>query len=203
MDQESEINEGSMRLDAEPSDIQSNPTPDGAPRDRVVCFPVDEAAIQILQLETRPRGTRDRCIPSGLVSDERICQSPVVSHSSLSGSNKARVVMVTPLWPSQPLYLTILGMLEDFPRMLSAQDDLVVLQTDQAFIMNQGAPVLVAWPISANPLHQEELMQRLQISCFHPGDQKLSQTTIHCLQNGLAGVNKGIGIPFRDLYRTS
>ena len=81
-----EINEGSLRLDAEPCDIQSNPTP--APRDRLVCFPVDEAAIQILQLETRPRGTWDRCIPSGLVSDERIFQSPVVSDSSLSESNK-------------------------------------------------------------------------------------------------------------------
>ena len=111
----------------------------------------------------------------------------------------ARMVMVTLLWTSQPWYPTILGMLEDFPRILPAQDDLVILQTEQAFIMNQGVPVLVAWPISENPLHQEEFLQRLQISCYHPGDQKLSQTTTCCLQNGLAGVYKGIGIPLRDL----
>lgn len=82
------INEGSMRLDAESSGIQSNPAPNGAPRDRLVCFPTDETATKILQLETRSRGTRDRCILSGLVSDERICQSSMVPDSSLSESGK-------------------------------------------------------------------------------------------------------------------
>ena len=42
-----------------------------------------------------------------------------------------------------------------------------------SIIMNQGVPVLVAWSISGNPLHQEEFLQGLQISCYHPGDQKL------------------------------
>ena len=56
------MNEGSMQLDAEPSGIQAKPSPDGAPRGRLVCFLIDEAATKILQLETRPRGTRVRCI---------------------------------------------------------------------------------------------------------------------------------------------
>ena len=46
----------------------------------------------------------------------------------------ARVVMITPLWTSQPWYPTILGMLEDFPRILPARDN---LQTEQEFIINQ------------------------------------------------------------------
>ena len=99
--------------------------------------------------------------------------------------------MVTPLWTSQPWYPT-LRMLEDFPRILPAQ-------IEQAFIINQGMLVLVAWPISGNPLHQEEFLQGLQISCYHPGDQKVSQTTTRFLQNGLASVHKGIGIPLQDL----
>ena len=100
-----EINEGSMQLDAEPSGIQSNPTPDGTPRYRLVCFPTDEAAITILQLEIKLRGTRDKCIPSGLVSDERICQSPwclIARCSSQVKRQVAKVVMITPLWTSQP-----------------------------------------------------------------------------------------------------
>ena len=104
----------------------------------------------------------------------------------------ARVVMVTPLWTSQPWYPTIL---EDFPRILSAQDNLVLLQTEQAFIMNQR----VGMAHIQESLNQEEFLQRLQISCYHLGDQKLSQTTTHCLQNGLADVHKGIGIPLQDL----
>ena len=56
-----------MRLDADPTGIQSNSTPDRAPRDRLICFPMDEADIK---LETRPRGTRERWIMSGLAKDE-------------------------------------------------------------------------------------------------------------------------------------
>ena len=68
----------------------------------------------------------------------------------------ARIVMITPLWTSQPWYPSILGMLEDFPRLLPERDDLVTLQSEQEFIMSQGVSRLIAWPISGNPLHQEE-----------------------------------------------
>ena len=82
------INERSLRLDAESSGVQPNPAPDGATRDRLVCFPVNKATTTILQLETRPRGSRDRCVQSGLVKDERICQIPVVLDGTLSESSK-------------------------------------------------------------------------------------------------------------------
>ena len=53
----------------------------------------------------------------------------------------ARVAMITPLWTTQPWYPTILGMLEDFPKILPARDDLVVLQAEKEFTMNQGVSV--------------------------------------------------------------
>ena len=93
----------------------------------------------------------------------------------------ARVVMVTPLWTSQPWYPT-LRMLEDFPRILPAQ-------IEQAFIINQGISGMA---------HIRESFTSRGISaeaCYHPGDQKVSQTTTRFLQNGLASVHKGIGIP--------
>ena len=39
----------------------------------------------------------------------------------------------------------------------------------------------MAWPISGNPLQQEEFLQRLQIPGYYPGEQKLSQTTYNLL----------------------
>ena len=111
----------------------------------------------------------------------------------------ARVVIITPLWTSQPWYPMLLEMLEDCPRMLPKQDDLVILPTEQEFIMSQGVPALVAWPISGNPSHHEEFLQKLQTSSWHHGDPKLSQATIPCLLNGLAGVCRGIEIPLWDL----
>jgi len=106
-----------------------------------------------------------------------------------------------PLWASQPWYPTILGMLEDYPRILPAREreDLVILPASQEFIMNQGVPDLVARPMSKNPSSHEEFLRRLQPSSSHLGDQKHSQTTTPCFQNNLAGVHRGIEIPLRDL----
>ena len=90
-------------------------------------------------------------------------------------------------------------MLEDFPRLLPSREDLVILQSEQDFIMSQGVPALVAWPISGNPLHHKEFLQKLQTSSLHPGGLRLNQTMICCLQSGLAGVNHGTEIPLLDL----
>ena len=69
-----------------------------------------------------------------------------------------------PLWASQPWYPTILGMLEDYLRILPAKEDLVILPAGQEFIMNQGVPELVAWSISGNSSNHEEFLRRLQPS---------------------------------------
>jgi len=68
--------------------------------------------------------------------------------------------------------------------------------------MNQGVPMLVAWPIFRNPLHHKEFLHKLQTFSWHPGGLRQNQTTTRCLQSGLAGVNQGIQIPLLDLYRT-
>ena len=108
----------------------------------------------------------------------------------------ARVVIITPLWASQPWYATILGMLEDYPRILPAKEDLVILPTCQVFIMSQGVLELVAWPISGSPLHHE-------IRGFSPSPRIMETQNTVKLQllvlNGLAGVHRGIEIPLWDL----
>ena len=82
---------------------------------------------------------------------------------------RARLIMTTPLWRSQPWLPTILGVLEDYPRRLTSQEDLIILPTDQEFIMNQGVSELVAWSISGNPSNHEEFLHILKISFCPPG----------------------------------
>jgi len=60
--------------------------------------------------------------------------------------------------------------------------------------MKQQVPELVAWPISGNPLHHEEFLQRLQSSSCPPGEQKPSPTTTPYLPNRWIGVSRWIGI---------
>ena len=82
----------------------------------------------------------------------------------------ARIVLITPLWPTQPWYPLVLELLEDYPRKIQQQQDLVSIPLGQEFIMQQGVP---------------------------HGETKPIQTTDHHSLNGLAGVSNRIEIPCR------
>ena len=111
----------------------------------------------------------------------------------------ARMVLVAPLWKTQSWFPVLLELLEDYPRALPQQPDLIMTPSGQEFLMHQGIPQLIAWPISGNPIHQKDFLQRLQISCSPHGDPKQTPIMVPPLPDGLAGVSKGIEIPFRDL----
>ena len=93
----------------------------------------------------------------------------------------------------------LLELLEDYPWALPQQLDLIMTSSGQEFLMHQGIPQLIAWPISGNPIHQKDFLQRLQISCSPHGDPKQTPIMVPPLPDGLAGVSKGIEIPFWDL----
>ena len=118
---------------------------------------------------------------------------------SQARAQKARLILLTPLWPSQAWYPVVLEMLEDIPRQLPNQEDLIFLHPGQEFQMPQGCPNLVAWPISGNPSHHEEFLRKLQHSSYPPGDLRPSPATTQHLLNGLVGVTSGTEIPLLAL----
>ena len=92
---------------------------------------------------------------------------------------EAVVVLITPLWPCQSWFPVLLGMLQDYPRRLPSHHDLILNPSSQ-FIMQQGTPTLVAWPISGNPSFHVEFLHRLQTCSSHHGgtNQHKLQLTI-------------------------
>ena len=74
----------------------------------------------------------------------------------------ARIVLVVPLWKIQSWFPVLLELLEDYPRVLPHQTDLVVMPSDQGFLMQQGVPTLIACPISGNPSHHKDFLLRLK-----------------------------------------
>ena len=70
------------------------------------------------------------------------------------------------------------GLLEDFPRLLPARTDRVILPADQEFIMKLGVLELIVWPISGNPLRHKEFLQRLHTYSYPLGEQRPSRTTV-------------------------
>ena len=111
----------------------------------------------------------------------------------------ARIVLITPLWKTQSWFPLVLDLLEDYPRRIPQQQDLVSMPLGQEFLMQQGIPQLIAWPISGNPTHHEEFLLRLQTSCSDHGETKPIPTMVPHFLDRLAGVNRGIGIPLQDL----
>ena len=52
----------------------------------------------------------------------------------------------------------------------------VLMPKGQEFLMQQGVPQLIAWPISGNPIHHEGFLTKLQTSCSHLGGAKQTPT---------------------------
>jgi len=109
------------------------------------------------------------------------------------------MVLITPFWKTQSWFPVVLEMLEDYPRMLPTQSDLVMMPTGQEFLMQEGVPPLIAWSISGDPTHHKDFLMRHQSSCSPHGEIKLTPITDHPLLNGLIGVSSVIEIPILDL----
>ena len=89
-----------------------------------------------------------------------------------SGSSQARIVLLTLWWSTQLWFPDVLGMLEDNPHLLPDNPNLVSLPVGHEFILSQGVPQLIAWPISDNPSHHRAFLEKLQNFSSHHGDQR-------------------------------
>ena len=107
----------------------------------------------------------------------------------------ARIVLITPIWKTQSWFPLVLELLEDYPRRIPQQPDLISMPSGQNFLMQKGVPQLVAWPVSGNHIHHEEFLRKLQTSCLHRGGTKPTPTMVPHSLDGLAGINRGVQIP--------
>ena len=109
-------------------------------------------------------------------------------------SQQARVVLLAPVWMSQPWYPTLLGMLSDYPTLLPEGVQGPTQATDMPI-----CPQLAIWPISGRDSDARNFQKRLQaLFSAHGGSRQTNRMT-PCLGNGIAGVLDGVQIPFRAL----
>ena len=102
-------------------------------------------------------------------------------------NQRAEVILVAPVWKSQPWHPLLLSLLVDWPRLLPKQD----MTTESVPIM----PQLAAWSISGNYLMNKGFQAKLQTSSSIHGGQKQTSLMTH-LDNGIAG---RVPIHFKDL----
>ena len=106
-------------------------------------------------------------------------------------SQEADVILIAPIWKTQPWYPLLLAMLVDWPRPLPKQGP----STESVPIM----PQLAVWSISGKDSAVKAFRAKLQTSSLNHGEPRPISHTTHCLGDGIAGVLNGVQIPFRDL----
>ena len=194
--------EGPLRLEVEAISIPLNPGNNGPSGSGPVCITPDEAASLLLQLETRSRSRGNRYLYAELGNLSGICQSSMVSDTLLpdQGEKTGSKDSANNTIVENPVML-VLDLLEDHPCRIPQHPDSISMTLGQEFLMQEGIPQLVVWPISGNPSHHEAFLQRLQTSWLHHGKTKPMPTMDAPFLNGLAGVNRGVEIPLWDLQK--
>ena len=106
-------------------------------------------------------------------------------------TQRATIVLVAPIWKSQPWYPTLLHMLIDYPRLITTETEIMMNRDDSLML-----PQLAVWHISGRDIEANSFQRKLQTSCLVPGELKQTSPTTHYLPNGIAGVLNGVQIPF-------
>ena len=106
-----ESDEGSLQLDVESTGLSTNQGTLSVPGGQSICNQIDIPATPILQLETRPSNRSDKRLSPRLEADERIHKSSmnlVGRVLSKVDSQRAELILIAPVWPSQPWYPKLL-----------------------------------------------------------------------------------------------
>ena len=109
-------------------------------------------------------------------------------------SQQAQVVLVAPVWKTQPWYPLLLSMLVQFPFLINQGPEVIVHQP-QPVLDTQ----LAVWNISGRDTESRSFRRTLPRSCSSLGEPRLTGRTTHCSQSGIAGVVNGTQIPFLAL----
>ena len=195
-----ESDEGSLRLDAEHNSVQADISTLPQHERRPVCVTADLPVTEILQLEARPASGSDGCPPTGLEGTIGYANPPwnlVGRVLSMVEHQEASLILVAPIWPSQPWYPKLLSQLVEIPLRIQPQRGLM-LETREG-CLPEVRPQLAVWPISGNATQARAFLKGLQTSsCLH-GDGSHPNHMTHFVESGSAGVLNGIQIPFQDL----
>ena len=108
---------------------------------------------------------------------------------------RARVVLVAPMWKTQPWYPLLLQLLRGTPLLIPIQENVVISPTQEGFIMPSGVPQLAVWPLSSIKADQEGFQKELRDYWNPHGGIRPSQHTSLSSNAGIADVWNGIEIP--------
>lgn len=114
----------------------------------------------------------------------------------------ARVWMVVPLWLSQPWMGTLLGMLIDYPRLITQKKAVLVHPSSGEEHPIMRHTQLMACLLSGSTCENEEFLRRVQTSSWPLGNQVPRNNTDRTLRDGHNFVINGTLVPLIPLSQT-
>ena len=112
--------------------------------------------------------------------------------------DQARILLVTPNWPTQNWWPILLDMLVQRPLLIPPQDNLLMRPQSQEKHPLKESLSLVVWQVSGVYTNVKRFQKELQKSFSHPGELELPSNTRLLGQSGFAGVINGNLIPFQQ-----
>ena len=108
---------------------------------------------------------------------------------------QAQVILLAPVWKTQPWYPLLLEMLMDYPQRVDpVQTRVVVVQMQPTMV-----PQLAVWHISGKGTEVKSFRRKLQHYSSNQQESRLIDLTTHSSESGIAGVIERVQIPFADL----
>ena len=105
-------------------------------------------------------------------------------------AQQACIVLVAPVWKTQPWYPLLLHMLIALPYLIRHRQ--IMWNRDPLSL----SPQLAVWHISGRDTETRSFRRKLPHSCSNPGELRPIDLTTHSSGSGIAGVIQGIQIPF-------
>ena len=107
-----------------------------------------------------------------------------------------RMIIIAPIWPTQPWYPRLLSMLVDTPVLLPQSQQLLSNPAGQVHpLLEDSSLPLAAWLVSGIDTKQREYQWRPQTSCSMPEGEAPHRLMSQPGRNGLCGVVNGVWIP--------
>ena len=112
-------------------------------------------------------------------------------------AQEAKVILVAPVWKGQAWYPVLLEMLMYYPCLIPPQESLLQREGHQR--ATEIIPQLAVWPVSGKSTEVAAFLLRLHNSCLPHGGRSPRSHMSPSLENGPAGVQSGVVIPFQVL----
>ncbi len=110
---------------------------------------------------------------------------------------KARLVLVAPVWRSQTWYPVLLEMVTWRPLLLPNKPNLI--QPTHRVNRPVTTPQLAVWAILGTDSEAKRFWKRLKNSSWPHGDRNRQRPMTPCSKSGWAGAVKGVLIPFQEI----